>query len=129
MRKALRKIDGGFKELNREFALLIGLIAVAGSLAASKIFGWETFTLSTLQRVFMYPLVPVISLAIVFDIKDLRKLVLALTTLGMMTSAFHFIIVLFDPTRGCGFALPCSAGLRYTIAGLSIRPITSHWQH
>lgn len=123
MSKLVENSEKFIGELSREFSLLVGMIAVTGSLAASEIFGWETFTLSTLQRVFMYPLVLIIGAGIALNLRDLRKLVLPLSISGALTSFFHFAIVVVDPTRGCGFALPCSAALRYSIAGFSIRPM------
>lgn len=110
------------KKLSREFIILIGLISISGSLAASEIFGWKTFTLSTVQRIFMYPIPIITATAMYIGKNNLRKLVLPLSFLGIISSATHFFIVLVDPTRGCGFALPCTAGLRYTIGNLSIRP-------
>jgi disulfide bond formation protein DsbB len=123
MTKLLESIDEILRELSREVSLLIGLIAVAGSLAASEIFGWQTFTLSTAQRIFMYPLVLIIGAAILFKKEDLRKFVLPLSAIGGVLSLYHFLLVKFDPTQGCGFALPCSTAYRYTVAGFSVRPM------
>jgi|AntRauMinimDraft_3_1070383.scaffolds.fasta_scaffold00005_77 disulfide bond formation protein DsbB len=123
MKKYLEKTDNLFRELSREISLFVGLIAVAGSLATSEIFGWQTFTLSTYQRVLMYPLVPIIGAGIALDREDLRKFVLPFSIIGMFVSLYHFVVVRFDPTQGCGFALPCSTAYRYTLAGFSIRPM------
>jgi len=71
----------------------------------------------------MYPLVPIIGAGIALDREDLRKFVLPFSIIGMFVSLYHFVVVRFDPTQGCGFALPCSTAYRYTLAGFSIRPM------
>lgn len=121
--KVVTRIDDEFRILNREIAALVVLTAVAGSLAASEIFGWQTFTLSSLQRALMYPLLPILGAVIALEVRDSRKYVLPFSTLGMIVSAYHHILVRFDPTRGCGFALPCSSAYRYTVGGLTLRPM------
>lgn len=110
-------------EFSRELSLLIALLAITGSLMASEVFGWSTFTLSTLQRIFMYPLVPIIGSSLYFDVRNLRKYVIPLTSLGMTISAYHHLLIRLDPTRGCGFALPCTTLHRYTIASITLQPM------
>jgi len=118
-----KRLDKELDVLSREISALVVLAAIAGSLATSEIFGWSTFTLSTAQRAFMYPILPVIGAAMALGVKDIRKYVLPFSVLGMGLSAYHHLLVRFDPTQGCGFALPCSTAYRYTVAGISLRPM------
>lgn len=117
------EIDTVLQDIGREFALLTALIAVTGSLFTSTILGWSPCQLCAYQRVFMYPLVLVLGAALVSNHRHLADAALALAVLGAPVSLFHHLFIRFDPTQGCGFALPCSMQHQLNIGGAAFRPM------
>lgn len=110
------------EEFGREAVFLIALLAMVGSLATTAFFGWETFPLSTYQRVLMYPLVLVALAGFTFGIGDLRPYALPFSLTGIPVAFYHYYLILTEPTRGCGFALPCVTEMRYVVFGYSLQP-------
>lgn len=108
---------------DRQLVYIISLIASLGSLSASMIYGWDTFTLSVAQRILMYPIVLISGLSILFNKEELVKYILALSIPGMAVSLYHHLNVRLDTLVGCGFALPCNTASRIVIHGYTLRPM------
>lgn len=119
----IQRIDTVLQDIGQELALIIALLAVTGSLALSNIFGWSPCELCLYQRAFMYPLVLVIGASIMLGIDRLRQAGMALAVLGAPVSLYHHLLVRFDPTQGCGLALPCSIEYQLDFGIIAIRPM------
>ncbi len=110
-------------EAGIEIAFLIGLIATAGSLFTSQILKWSPCTLCLYQRVFMYPLVLILGIAVLWRNIWLRRVALSLAVAGAPISLYHHLLVRFDPTQGCGLAIPCSMGYQFNLDFFVLRPM------
>jgi len=99
------------------------VLAVTGSLMLSTVFGWAPCELCLYQRALMYPIAPILGAAIVLGAQRLRQAGLALAVLGAPVSLYHHLLVRFDPTQGCGFALPCSIRYQLDFGLIAIRPM------
>lgn len=116
-------IDELIEESGRELALLVALIATTGSQFTSQILGWAPCELCWYQRVFMFPLTPILGATIIVENRNLEKLSIALAAIGAPIALFHHLLVRFDPTQGCGFALPCSMQYQFDLGVIAIRPM------
>lgn len=119
MQKLLDLID----EIGIEIAFLIALIATASSLFTSQILGWSPCVICTYQRVFMYPLTLTLGIAVFYSRKIWRYVSIGLAAVGAPISLYHHLFVRFDPTQGCGFALPCSMDFQFNFGFLYLRPM------
>ena len=102
---------------------LISLLATLGSLSVSEIFGWTTFTLSTLQRIFMYPIVLVSGFNIVLKSNLLRVFPLFFVIPGIAISSIHLYILNSSTWIGCGWSLPCVTSSRIVLFDYVLIPI------
>lgn len=122
-REGLESTVNRISFFDRQITYLISLFAMLSSLTVSTIYGWDTFTLSVAQRILMYPIVIISGLSILLDRKDLMKIVLILSSLGMTVSLYHHLTVRLNTLVGCGFALPCNTESRILIHGFALRPM------
>ena len=107
----------------KQLVYLISLLATLGSLSVSEIFGWTPFTLSILQRIFMYPIILISGIAITLKNSRLYVSSLFLAILGLLASSIHLFILLTTTWDGCGFALPCTTINRIVIFDIVLNPI------
>jgi len=106
----------------RRLAFLIALTATVASLATSLIFGWSPCELCSLQRIFMYPLVPILGV-MVWTESGSRWWVIIPALIGLLIASYHHLLVRFDPTQGCGLALPCSMEFGWYIGPVALQPM------
>ena len=96
---------------------LIAVVATAGSLYFSEVLGLIPCELCWYQRIFMYPLVPVLGIAAIEDRPEVYRTALALAIPGAGIAAYHSAI----QRLGEG---SCSIGscttIQYELLGLSI---------
>lgn len=123
IRRVLFKLIEEVSSFDKQIVYLISLVATLGSLSTSMIFGWDTFTLSVMQRALMYPIVLISGLSILLDRGKLMKYILALSMPGMTVSLYHHLNIRLDTLIGCGFALPCNTASRIVIHGYTLRPM------
>lgn len=105
-----------------QLVYFISFASTAGSLSVSEIFGWETFFLSFLQRLFMYPIILISGVAIFLNNRRVMLFSLPLAVLGFFTSFFHFFSIINRTLIGCGFALPCSTEARIVLFDYTVAP-------
>lgn len=110
------------RSYGRVLAFLIALIATVASLITSLVFGWSPCDLCTAQRVFMYPLVLILGV-MVWTARGSRWWVIIPACIGLLTASYHHLLVRFDPTQGCGFALPCSMEFGWYIGPIALQPM------
>lgn len=116
-------IDELIEESGRELALLVAVIATTGSLFTSQILGWAPCELCWYQRVFMFPLIPILGATIIWENRNLETLSIGLAAIGAPIALFHHLLVRFDPTQGCGIALPCSMQYQFDLGIVAVRPM------
>ncbi len=70
-------------------AFLIALVATSGSLFYSQIMGFEPCELCWFQRIFMYPLVIILGVALYKKRDDIIDYALSLSVIGFFISLYH----------------------------------------
>ena len=71
--------------------LIVAIVATGGSLFLSEIAGWTPCKDCWLQRIFMYPQVVLLAIAIWKRDQGIAKYILALSVIGIILSAHHYI--------------------------------------
>lgn len=89
---------------------IIALTAMMGSLYFSEVSGWNPCKYCWIQRIFMYPQVILLGIALWKRDKTVARYILALCIIGTLYAAYHYYIQLYDiiasPTNP---ATPCDA--------------------
>ena len=86
------------KKIALPLAFLIALAGVVGSLIYSNIIGFDPCVLCWWQRIFLYPLVPILGVALFRrDHTNVVRYALPLTVIGAGFSTYHYIIQRFTP--------------------------------
>lgn len=71
--------------------LIVALVATCGSLFLSEIAGWTPCKDCWLQRIFMYPQVALLAIALWKRDRDIAVYILALSVIGLTLSTHHYI--------------------------------------
>lgn len=119
--KLIRKPNGILNLLAHHSVLLMLVVAFTasmGSLFFSEIAGWPPCKLCWLQRIFMYPQVILLGMALWRRSTDALPSIIFLSLVGMSISAVHYVEqmlaiinpIAFDPTIPCDFSgISCKA--------------------
>jgi len=96
---------------------LVALISVAISLIYSDIIGYEPCKLCWIQRVFLYPQVIILGLALWKKCRDAEIYCLALSTIGAVIAGYHFYGQSFNPNAlpACDAVGGVSCALRFFV--------------
>lgn len=86
------------------FAFVVALIATSGSLFYSEIAGYEPCKLCWFQRIFMYPQVILLGLALWKKDYGIKLYGIVLSAIGAVIAGYHYLLQL-----GVAPALPCAA--------------------
>lgn len=90
--------------------LIVALLSTLSSLYFSEISGWNPCKYCWIQRIFMYPQVILLSIALWKKDRTVARYVLALSLIGAAYAAYHYYIQMYDiiasPTNP---ATPCDA--------------------
>lgn len=86
------------------FAFLVALVATSGSLFYSEVAGFEPCKLCWFQRIFMYPQVLLLGMALWKKDRGIADYAMALAVLGALVAGYHYLLQL-----GIAPNLPCSA--------------------
>ncbi|MCL7416529.1 MAG: disulfide bond formation protein B [Halalkalicoccus sp.] len=97
---------------------LVAAIATAGSLSFSEVLGLVPCDLCWYQRVFMYPLVPILGIAAFENRPEIAPTALALTVPGATVAAYHSAIQRVG-TGACTVGGGCTT-IQYELFGFSI---------
>lgn len=93
-------------------AFIVAFVATAGSLFYSEIIGFEPCKLCWLQRIFMYPQVILLGLALWKRDRGIAIYSIALSIIGVIIAAYHYLLQLgFAPSLPCsavGYSVSCS---------------------
>ena len=109
-RKKKHPIIGFFGKYGMLLAFLVALTATLGSLFYSEIAGFEPCKLCWFQRIFMYPQVLLLGLALWKHDKNIRDYALWLSGIGALIAGYHYLLQL-----GLAPSIPCSA-IGYSVA-------------
>lgn len=110
-RSGLRERFRGLDRTVLGWATLIALAAVSGSLYFSEIVGFIPCRLCWFQRIAMYPLLPVLAVAVLRSDVGVWRYALPLSILGFAISAYHVAVQRLPAVEpaACGEGVPCSA--------------------
>lgn len=90
---------------------LVAVVATLGSLYFSEVLHYIPCELCWFQRILMYPLSLLLGIAAFYDDHSIRKYVLPLSILGLLTSAYHYMLQKmpgFAPVKPCMQGVPCT---------------------
>lgn len=110
--KYWKKITHYLDKKEIKLALVISLVATSGSLFLSEVAHFEPCKLCWLQRIFMYPLVLILAIALKEKSKDIFKYVIPLSVIGLVIAAYHYYFQVTGnalvPCSAVGFSVSCS---------------------
>ena len=84
----------GFRRWGLELSLVVALTATGGSLIFSEVLGLPPCKLCWFQRIFMYPLVPILALAVGKKDKQVAEYVLVVAAFGAVIAGYHYALQL-----------------------------------
>ena len=102
---------GMIKSKLLHIAWLISLVATFVSLYYSEVLLWRPCNLCWYQRIFMYPLVVLLLVAILREDKNVVYYGLPLAIIGALLAFYHYLLqmsVLPEITTVCGTSVSCS---------------------
>lgn len=89
---------------------IVALVSTVGSLFFSEIAGWNPCKYCWIQRIFMYPQLILLGIAVWKKDTKIAPYILALSIIGFLYATYHYYIQLYDiiasPTNP---ATPCDA--------------------
>ena len=100
-----------FRENLMQLALVIALVSTAGSLYFSEIMKLPPCALCWYQRIFMYPLVAIISVGIWKKDKNLPYFILPLSIIGILISFYQNLLyynIIPESTSPCILGISCT---------------------
>lgn len=101
---------GRLVDVAPQFAAVVAIGAMAGSLYFSERAGFIPCELCWFQRIAMYPMAVILPLGIIRRDQHVMRYSLALSTVGLMISGYHMWIQWFPASSNfCEFDNPCSA--------------------
>lgn len=90
--------------------LIVALTAMAGSLFFSEVSGWAPCKYCWIQRIFMYPQVVLLAIALWKKDRTVARYILALSIIGALYAAYHYYIQMYDIIASpLNPATPCDA--------------------
>jgi disulfide bond formation protein DsbB len=92
-------------------AFTIAAIATLGSLYFSEVVGYQPCTLCWYQRIAMYPLVPILAVALARRDTAVRWYAVPIAAIGALISTYHYFLEWFPQidTGACHIGIPCTA--------------------
>ncbi len=106
------------------FGLIISLLATLGSLYYSDIVGLTPCKLCWYQRILMYPLVPIFSIALLKRYRQIADYILALSGIGGFIALYHYFLqttkIEILPCSTLGYSVSCSENFFTTFGYITI---------
>ena len=107
-------------------AFLVAAVATAGSLFLSEIAQFTPCKLCWLQRIFMYPLVVILGVALIKDdAKNVWRYVLPLAVIGLGIATYHYFIQMFPQVLQCSDEVASCTARQYARFGFLTIPMMS----
>lgn len=95
------RLKNFFQENSILFAFIIASIATLGSLFFSEVAGYIPCMLCWYQRIFMYPQVIILGVALVTNDNKVYKYVLPLSLIGGLIGIYHYALQTFPTVLPC----------------------------
>lgn len=93
------------------FSLIVVILATGGSLTYSNVVGYEACKLCWFQRIFMYPQVILLALALKIRDKNIWIYSITLSLVGAILAGYHYLLQLgIAPSVACstvGYSVSC----------------------
>ncbi len=90
--------------------LIVASVATLGSLYFSEVSGWTPCKYCWIQRIFMYPQVILLAIALWKRDRNVARYILALCLIGAAYAAYHYYIQMYDIIASpANPATPCDA--------------------
>ena len=108
---ALEELRAALAAQGLALALVVAGVATSGSLYLSEVANFPPCDLCWYQRIAMYPLVPLLGLAVLRRDRGIRPYALLLTGLGGAVSTYHVAlerIPALEGSSGCDPSNPCT---------------------
>ncbi|MFW6231046.1 MAG: disulfide bond formation protein B [Nanoarchaeota archaeon] len=100
------------KERALLFAFIITVVATAGSLFWSEVVGYTPCKLCWFQRVFIYPQVVLLGVALLRKEKKITRYIIPISVIAGLIAAYHYLMQIgAAPATSCsvvGFSVDCS---------------------
>lgn len=109
-------------------ALIISLFALFGSLFYSEIAGYAPCELCWYQRIFMYPLVVILGIALIKKDYNITRYVIPLTIIGSLISFYHYAVQRWNASSFCsidGVACMSRVSFHYGYISIPIMALTA----
>lgn len=107
------KVNDYVKQYGGWFAFLAALGATLGSLFYSEVMGYTPCPLCWWQRIFMYPLVLILLIALIVKDKKVTRYVIPMSIIGALIALWHYIEQMTAVALCTGDLADCS--IRYTL--------------
>jgi disulfide bond formation protein DsbB len=103
-------------------AFIVAIVATLGSLYYSEIAGYEPCRLCWFQRIFMYPLVILLGVALIKKAHDIAHYVIPMSLIGAGISIHHYIIQRLVYASSCSAeaTVPCTVKYTFTYGYITI---------
>ena len=101
--KPRKKMFSFLEEYGLMIVGIVALVATVGSLTYSEVLHYEPCKLCWIQRIFMYPQVILIGVAMAKKDKRVMDYILPLSILGMLFALYHYLLQI-----GMAPIVPCS---------------------
>lgn len=114
-----------FRYYALHFAWMISFIATGVSLYMSEVLRWEPCTLCWIQRIFMFPLVIILGIAVYNNDRNIVRYTVPLTIIGGAVSMYHYLLQMVSALKNiqpCHTGVPCHS--RYIEGSLTIPLLT-----
>ena len=98
------------KKTSLYVAWIVALLATVGSLFLQYALHWEPCVLCWYQRIFIYPLVIILGVAIIWEVTNFEYIVLPMVFLGGLISIYHNLLqykIIPEKLAPCINGIPC----------------------
>lgn len=124
-KSALGKISDSLKRNSTMLGFLIAVVATVGSLFLSEIVRFPPCELCWYQRIFMYPQVIILGIALVRENAEAKFLSLVLSIIGLLIAVYHIFLQLYPATLPCTDAASSCAFIQFKYFGYITIPFMS----
>lgn len=118
----VRELRGQLASSALALAALIAWVATLGSLYYSEVVGFEPCRYCWFQRIAMYPLAPLLTVAVIVRDRRVWRYAAPLAAVGAGIAAWHYTVQRFPQllSSECSLTAPCTATLVWQFGFISI---------
>lgn len=121
-RTMLGSLSESLHGMGTKIAFAMATVAMAGSLYYSEVVGFLPCEYCWYQRIAMYPLVPILGIAVVKGDDAVKRYALPLASIGAVIATYHYTIQNFPnlAMAECALGIPCTAAYVWKYGFVSI---------